>query len=300
MGPESRAPGHLRDPRILIFDYLPNARFLTDGKQVAAVLVGAADEYGKNGAGQRPGMLEVEASSQDAGPKPAAKPGCTALAVDEHQKEILRAARMQDPKLRARVVAGCFGGGAVALAYTDRRLALIAGEPGKLRRAAVQSAPKLTFAGPLDIDGDGRTEIGAVSHTQRDGMLTVRVEVFRYEGGKLARLAAQDAYKVTAVSATWIGARLDQIDLLLEINARLETLYLGGLYVQRSGQRTHNVAPLLQVKVPIRPKRPAPAPAQPGASSGRDAGAAPAAPAGRKKVDAGAARKAKPAKDKAR
>ena len=68
---------------------------------------------------------------------------------------------MRDKKLRPRVVGGCFGGGAIALAYTDSRLAVVAGDPGKLRRVAQQPLPNLAFAGPIDIDDDGRFELAA-------------------------------------------------------------------------------------------------------------------------------------------
>jgi hypothetical protein len=216
------------------------------------------------------------------------------MTVDEHEAELFRVARVEESDDSARVVAGCFAGGAVALVYTNRRLVAIAGEPGKLRRVAAHTVPDLTFAGPLDVDGDGRAEIGAVAHSVEGGVMTVRVEVLRVEGSRLHRLAARDAYRVSAANATWIGARLDQIDLLLDVSARFETLHVGGLYVQRSGSRVRNVAPLHPIRFALRSKRPATPASVEGGAEAADAGVRAASPPSRTKTDAGVVRRPGP------
>ncbi len=293
MGPETRAPNLLRDPRILVFDHLPNARFVIQDKAVAAILVGDYD-VPRNG-GSLTGTAEsgAEGSQADAGVAgKAVAPHCQPIDVTEQKEALLRAARLEKSDGPAQVVPGCFAGGAVALVFTNGRLVAITGEPGKLRRGAAQAIPDLTFAGPIDVDGDGRAEIGVVTHSVEEGVLTVSVEVLRLEGSRLQRLAARDAYRVSAVSATWIGARLDQIDLLLDMSARFETLELGGLYVQRSGERVRNVAPLHPVKLALRPKRPS-SPSPPSSAAGvgpADAGAKAGKAPPKARPDAGAAR----------
>jgi len=287
MGPESRAPNLLRDPRILVFDYLPNARFVMQDGAVAAIMVGERGRPPTEGPSEQPSTAGEDDQGRDAGAagKQEGAP-CELLEGAEQEAEALRVARVEESEGPARVVPGCFGGGAVALVHTNHRLVVVAKDHDKLRRGPSQNISNLTFAGPIDVDGDGRAEIGVVSHPLEAGVLTVHIDIFKLEGSRLQRLFARDAYKVTAVSATWIGARLDQIDLLLDLSARFETLYLGGLYVQRRGDRVRNVAPLHRLKLALRPKRPPTGTALPAEGGRPDAGVPAIKTSRKRKVDA--------------
>jgi hypothetical protein len=102
----------------------------------------------------------------------------------------------------------------------------------------------------------------------------------RWETGRLQRLIAEDLYRVYAQNASWVGASLDEIDLLIELAVIGESLRAGGFYVHRNRDGLDTVAPLLSASVPIRRKRPA-LPAVPqsvdggggGVDEPRDAGA---------------------------
>ena len=238
------------------------------------------------------------------GPRP-----CDPEALLEHRDAVIAAARLPAPeRVRARVTPGCFSSPAspsaaaspTALVTTHARVVVVAGDPGKLRRLVAHSAEGIVHAARLDVDGDGRDEIAVVSENDRVGAIgrerISRIEILRWESGRLHTLANQELYRLSTQSTAWVGAALDDIDLLLELWAGTDRVEVSGLYVQWSDRgRPINAALLLPVRVPIKPRRPpAPLANPPSPDSGTpptpvDAGpAAPTQDAGPTSIDAAA------------
>ncbi|HTM23084.1 MAG TPA: hypothetical protein VL172_21335, partial [Kofleriaceae bacterium] len=141
--------------------------------------------------------------------------------------------------------AGCLGAGEpIAIVYGGDKLALVAGEPGKLRRIDMQPVAGLVFAGPIDVDRDGRDEVAVVSRRDVDDARIWRYEIYRLEQGKLVRKLDRDAYTISAHSAQLVGARLQEIDLLLELTSDGESLRAGGLFLHTGAKAPRNLAPL--------------------------------------------------------
>lgn len=78
------------------------------------------------------------------------------------------------------------------------------------------------------------------------------LSVLRVDQGKLLRLLDQTLYVVTSENARWIGAELDGVDLMLEVAARGDTLYVGGLLRTATNSRVRDLVPLLPVTLRAR------------------------------------------------
>ena len=296
MGALATTPNQIRDPSIVVYSALPNARFVIDRDRVVAVLVergsGAANLTSASDA-----PAPAVADGTGAGGEPLKVERCDVALLVANEAELIRVARVVKKKEVPSVAHGCFGNGvAGSLIVAGDRMALVAGEPGRFRRVVLQTVAGLRFAGLVDVDGDGRHEVALVSDGIAKDKYTVRVELRRLEGGHLNRVAAIDAYQVSATSAAWIGARLDHIDLLVEVSGGADRLDIGGLYVHRGKRRPENVVPLAARRLVVRRKRPPPV-----ASDDHDAGVAPRdggtatrpARGHRRRVDAGRGRGAR-------
>ena len=283
----------LRDPHILRFASLANARFVVDRDRVVAVVVEQEDRRFDQSAGDDD---EAEEDGEPEEPEPSAPTAepCPIAGLAAGAVEIVAAAQMDGRNSsEAHVTYGCLSPNlAAALVVAGPNMALVAGEPGKFRRLMTQRVDNLAFAGFLDVDGDGKHEVALVTDDVDAKHYRVKVEVQRIENGRFIRLAALDAYEVSAASAAWIGAGLDQIDFLLELSARADTVRIGGLYVHRGKRRPLNVAPLTGKKLVVRRKRATPS----ATAAENDAGVAPVRPRlrpGQKPLDAGSGRGAR-------
>lgn len=278
--PMAREP---RDPRILVFDGLPNTRFVIDDDRVIAVLV--------SGDASQP--VQTAVTDAGAAAPAAAAAGCQARARLEpvHDQVVAAALGSGEVGGELRVTYGCITGsaGAEALVAAGDRLVVVGGEPGTLRRVTTHSLEGLEFAVPVELEGD-RHGIAAVTRSREGGTYQVTVEVFRLEGGRLNRIAREDVYRLTANAAAWIGARLEDVDLLIELSPNPDGITVGGLYLHRGQGAVRTVAPLMPHIIGVRQRRPAPAPdrdagvARAGrrdAGSGGDAGAGDAGPRSR-------------------
>ena len=295
LGAELAAPNRAVDPRLLVFARLPNARFLLDGAggHVVAVVVRQDERAPEESERDRARGGAAPARGVAAAAAAAATP-CLVEGEPPAREAILQAAALvsepaaasasaDGPDEVATVGYACFAAPAAdapmagAVVSGAGQVAVVGGEPGKLRRLAVQPVPGLVYAAPLDVDGDGRSEIAIVAQRATAEEHAVSLELLRLEGGRLHRLVAQDVYRVSATNAAWVGARLEEIDLMVELRAEAEAVQVTGLYVHRGEARPQTVAPLVRVDVPVRPvKRPAPAaPASaPASSEPADAAAA--------------------------
>jgi hypothetical protein len=217
LGPAWRERARAADPNLLEFAVLPGVRFALRAGRVFAVVVA-----GRVAQGQPPAE-----GCRDAG------------GLGDASAAILRMAQAATV-----VTYGCVTSGqAEAIAVGPGELAVVGGEaPDKLRRLATHRGAGLRWAAPLDVDGDGRDEIAVAYFDDADKQHTSRVEVLRWEGGRLGVLAANDAYVVSAKGASWTGADLADVEVLLEVAATDGELQLGGLYVHREKPRPREVA----------------------------------------------------------
>lgn len=247
-------------PRILGFASLPNARFLLDeaGAEVAAVVVRRAS------AGARTRQVDAvvgtaPVAGHDAGAPDAGAPA--PCADGDHlagrARDIARVAEMPPDQVERSLGHGCFSAGAPeALVHDGDRVVVAGGPPDQLRRLAAHTAPGIVFAAPLDVDGDGRSEI-AVTY-QREGMdeRVIAVEILRLEGGRLVHLGDGEVYRLSERNAAWVGARLSEIELLVELRAGGDWVEVTGLYVHRNPTGPDTVAPLVPKAVEVRRRRP--------------------------------------------
>jgi hypothetical protein len=247
----------VRDPHLLLFGKLPNARFVVDDDQRVIAIV-----------------VTPEARRSEAPPAAAEAdaPACQRAA------EILAGSLPEphDPLDEARASYGCFTGAApeIALAEADE-VVIYGGEPGRLRRTTSAAAPGLLFAGSLDVDRDGKKEIVSVAERRTGDSLAARIVVWRGEGGgRLTPVADKEVYRMTSDSARWVGARLKDVSFLIEVRpAGTSSVEVGGLYLERGDGQVHTVAPLVVETMAVRPRRPTPTAAggNNGAPTGPDA-----------------------------
>lgn len=209
--------------------------------------------------------------SGDAPGAAAAARQCGAEPTPSQLRKYLAVARITHlQRKRVQVVPGCFSSAAAneVLAYVDSRVVLIGGDPGKPKRLASYETGAVVYVATLDIDADGRHELAIVSQRvtvgERERERISRIEIMRFESGRLHRLGDRELYRLSTSNTAWVGASLNEIDLLLELWASSERVEVSGLYVHWGPRgRPTNVASLLPVTVPIRRKRNTTAPADP-------------------------------------
>ncbi|WP_428263789.1 hypothetical protein [Haliangium sp.] len=275
LGPALRAPDLAMHPRLVALEALPDVRFLLDPTRtrVAAVVVRRGPDRARALA---PGAGSDAAGDLDQGGDAGA--GATCAAGPDIPVEDLRRAAELPADVAVVAASACLAGEVSEnLLFGDGKLVVLAGEPDKLRRLAVHAAPGARFAAPVDVDGDGRSEVAVVLESERPEARVVSLEVLRLDGGRFTRLAEREVYRLSAQSATWVGARLDEIELLVELHGGSQRLQVSGLYVHRGGQRLEAVAPLLPVTMAVDTRRRRGAPGLGGllgdaGLNGRDAG----------------------------
>lgn len=243
LGARSEAANRAADPRIARFAALPNVRFVLDAQRVIAVAVTVDD---------RPPRVTPAPDAPAPAPTPvvAAPKRCATDGLRAAEGELFEASI-----LGAVTVAsiGCLDGSTpMAVVTAGDRLSVIAGDAGKTRRLRVDTPADLVFAAPIDVDGDGSDEVAIVTEPSAAGVKITRLDVHRVEGGRLQRVAGADVYRVTDKSARWAGAQLSQISLMLELRASENTVFVGGLYVQRDGRSVRIVAPLTEQRLSVR------------------------------------------------
>ncbi len=231
----------VRDPHVSILAKLPNARLVSEGDKVTAIVV-TPDAR----------TSELEPLSDQASGSPCDRAG------------VILAGSLPEPHSdddAARASYGCFTGAAPEIALAEKdEVVVYGGEPGRLRRITSVAAPGLLFAGALDIDRDGRKEIVSAAERRSGDSLAARIVVWRGEGGgRLTAVADKELYRMTSDSARWVGARLKDVSYLIEVRpAGTSSIEVGGLYLERGDDRVHTVAPLVTEVMAVRPRRLAP------------------------------------------
>jgi hypothetical protein len=226
LGPRAAAPAVV-DPRLIRYAAAPGLRIVALDGAVAALLVAATPPAGR----------------------PRAAPRCPRRL--ESELALVTAARL---KAGARVHLGCFtGAGGEALVVGPTGFAVVGGVTGRVRRLLGDAREDLAFGGALDLDGDARDEIVLVRRPRGDA-LVVAVEVLSVEGGRLVpRLGPGGAtvYQLATPAAEWIGARLRDLDVLIEVAGSGDGVAVGGVFVRRGPGGLRDVAPLSPVALPL-------------------------------------------------
>jgi hypothetical protein len=250
MGPRLVDPRVARDPDLAAFASLPGARFVLDGDRVSAVLLRRRD----------PVDPAPAAHGNDPAPECGAGPRSEAA---------LAAAGVRGGA--PRLVPTCLGAGGEVAVVGDGAVTVVAGDAERTRRIGSLDVRGVQFAAPVRVDG--RDELVVVAERTTETERVIALGLYRLEGGKLVRSAEQDVYRIAATSAGWIGARLGNLDALLEVEGRSDALYVTGALVHRqeAGGAVRDVAPLEVVRIPRR-RKPWPAEAAPNPAPGHDAG----------------------------
>ena len=287
LGARLRDPAAARHPSLLVFERLPGVRFVLDapGGRVLAVVVGsrssppasagagqdAASGEGEGAAGRFEGAQSAAArAALDAGTlapvalTPPPDPCAASVDVGERGAE-LAALGSLDPAA-ALWTSACFSGDdAELLGYDRGRLAVVAGGNSSslapLRRVASHEAPGLVFAAPLDLEGDGRSELAVVTQHEADEIRWLSFELLRLEGAQLVSLGAVEGYHLSERNSRWVGAHLSEITLIPELHARGAAVEFGGLYLHRLPTGIETVVPLVGGELQPRRRRLSPAPA---------------------------------------
>ncbi len=227
-----------RDPRIRVFSSLPQARFLVENGRVRAVVVS-------------PTTAVAAKEALDGG----VATGC-GYGLRGHDEDVVAAAKLRRGPARAEVVHGCFASMAGdALVIGRSRIVLVGGPPDRLRRVAAVPINDLLFGGAVDIDGDGRHEIAAVSLLSSATDKAVKVVVLRAEGSRMIPLATEIVFRLSASWAAWVGAKLEDTELYIEVSGSSGVLEVGGLYVHRDGNVLRDVLPLASRRLVVRVRR---------------------------------------------
>ncbi len=242
-----RAPKNTgRDPRIITFTALPDTRFIVEKGRVAAAVIMPPSE----------GEGEVAPKS----PPEAGVPGaslCKAGDLEERRAdfiELVKQAKFAEGEDGAIAVqfacpASDRGG---ALLHRGDAVAWAVADPasGELRVIASARIPGLSFVTTLDTGG-ARPEIYAVSKRRSLQLREVVVTRLALAGGRLTPNWNQVAFSLGARTASWIGARMQTADFLVEMTGHHGAVSVGGIYLERSSGALRHVVPVTRVELPV-------------------------------------------------
>lgn len=217
---------HAGDPRLLAVGPVPGLRFVVEGDKVVAAMLTAPNADG-TGAG-----------SAASPPTPTA-PAC-ALDRSDDGTAALTAALGGDA-----AAIDCLSTTEAVAAVDDDIVVITAGD--KPRKLYSFHVPGLVFA--RATHAGGKDEIIAVARDRDDKRAEWRVIAARWDAGRIIKTFDEDAYELTAQSAGWIGAELADLDLLLDVEARADTLVVSGVLLDRGGSAIRFAVPLEPISV---------------------------------------------------
>jgi len=232
----------IRDRRIDEFEGLPGVRFVTDGSLEAPA--------------ERAKVIAVLVARPSEDPEARAPSVChTGGALASQRGDLLAAARKGGAPVDAVVRFGCVTAAAPeAIILGGGEIAVVAGDPGKLRRLAVVPAAA-EFIGALDLDGDGKEEIVWGAQHKSDTELALEVHALRWDAGRLVEVLADRPIVIGVEAAAADGVSPAQIDLAIELRANGGALSVGGIYLARIGGKLRELAPLQPMNLRLEPRR---------------------------------------------
>jgi hypothetical protein len=245
LGPGLVEPERARDPRVVVPTRLDNAHVVVDGNRIAAIVLVPAVERPK----------DTASDGKDAKEHPCTRP---------------------PDDLTKRVFGACLTQAGELLRTSDDEIALLARDGEKVVTSV--RVPGLMFATALKNPADGRDDVIAITDSRGDQARTWSLIAYRIADGKLLRIIEPTPlYQLTAAHARWVGAELRDLDLLVELTAKAETIEVGGLLAVRGGTSIRDIVVISPVTVARR--RGKSVPAEP-VGSGSDAGSSDAPGAG--------------------
>jgi hypothetical protein len=118
--------------------------------------------------------------------------------------------------------------------------------------------PNLMFSAPLRDPAGAREELVAIARIDEPQQRTWTLRTFRLEGAHfVAAMDPEPVYQLTAASARWIGADVQNLELYLEVRSRPDALEVGGLLTTRIGDKWRDVVVISPKIVPRKHTRPA-------------------------------------------
>ena len=232
-----------RDPREWVGRQLPGVRFLVEQDRVVAVMIGRGPAA----------IAKSQAPSPDAGVGQPESPACSAPAAAD---AIAAAA----PKQGAAATASAWCPSediALTVVATGDAVVLFAGGD-RLHRIGSLDAPGVAWAAPIAGPDNAGDDLAVVSERAGGDARVLEVAIFRWEGGHPVKIADQDLYRLTAATSRWIGARIEDVELVIELEARGDDVVAGGALLSRERGEIHDLAPLQPVTI-ARGAEPAPA-----------------------------------------
>ncbi len=124
------------------------------------------------------------------------------------------------------------------------------GAEDRPRRIGSIDAPGVVYAAPIAAD-DRKDDLAVVSDRLVGDTRVVSVAIYRWDAGRLVRVADEPVYQLNAAGARWIGARVEELDLLVELEAQGDDVRVSGALISRPAKGTsiHDVAPLVPISV---------------------------------------------------
>ena len=102
--------------------------------------------------------------------------------------------------------------------------------------------PGLLFAGVAPADG--HDEIIAVAEHVTPEQKQWTVSTARLDAGHLVRTGEELLYQLSSSSAGWIGARLAELDLVIDLDVRADAFVASGVLLNRPQNSIHDAVPL--------------------------------------------------------
>lgn len=238
LGPALEDVERTRDPRIVVPKGLDNAHVVIGGDRIEAIV-----------------LTPVERVKE---PAPSTEPVCTRPAADRAK----------------RTFGACLTAAGEQIRIGDDEIAVL-GKDGEKVTASVR-AMGLVFAAALRNPIDSRDDIVAITRGDDGQARSWLLIAYRLIDGKLMRvIEPTPVYQITSANARWIGAELDQVDLLIELVSRADAIEVGGLLTTRIADKIRDIVVISPVPVPRRrTKPPAPEATDAGLSDGGTHGSA--------------------------
>jgi hypothetical protein len=217
LGAPIDSPDHAHDPRIVIPSKLDNAHVVVDGNRITAIVLTPPGEHVK----------EPSPESKDAKEHPCTRP----------------------PEDRAKNLVGiCLTATGELLRAGDEEIAVIARDGEKALAPALR-VPGMAFAAPLRNPVDGRDDIVAIIQTADGETRAWSLVAYRLIDGKLMRvIEPKPLYLLNAAHARWVGADLADLDLLLELSARPDSIEVTGMLATREGASIRDIVVISPVQ----------------------------------------------------
>jgi hypothetical protein len=216
-------PDRARDPRIVIPSKLDNAHVVLENDRIAAIVLTPAVERSKDAAG-------------------SVEHPCTRPAGDRDKK----------------LFGVCLSLAGELVRVGDDDLTVLAKDNPEKILAPATRVPGLVFAAALRNPFDGRDDLVAISRVADSQARTWWLTTFRMLDGKLLRVNEPSTlYQITSANARWIGAELENVDLMVELVSKGDAIEVGGLLTTRINDKIRDIVVISPIPVPRRRTKPA-------------------------------------------